>query len=267
MKIHHEAPSAATYVATTESTQEHADRAADRSSTARPSSTMTRISGTISRRSRSAAARSSIASASVPPTWVSAEVVERGRAAGRPSLGPASEPGSAVRTASIWVTPLPEAVTRAELDAVGVLDGARTCRPSAVVTTWVGFDGAGGERLRQSLGRGDRLGLVEELVGLVEPDLDAEQAAGEDGQQHQRAGDDRRPAGVRPGRPTRWKTVSASTAAVSPCRGTIGQKTQRPKSTRSRRQHHQREGRGDHDADRAGQPEAAGRRRSARAAA
>ena len=47
---------------------------------------------------------------------------------------------------------------------------------------------------------------------------------------------------------------------ASPSCGTIGQKTQRPKQHQSRRQHDQREGRGHHDADRAGQAEAAGRR-------
>ena len=92
--------------------------------------------------------------------------------------------------------------------------------------------GAGRERLAEPLGRRDRLGLVEELVGVVEPDLDLRSTPAA-----RTASSTSAPVMKAAGRaatrsPTRRHRPRPSTRATSPTCGTLGQKTQRPKSTR-----------------------------------
>ena len=192
---------------------------------------MARMSGTISSRSRSAAARASIASASLPPTCVSgtsasavAQPLDGRAGVGGPGLGGERRPRSGS-------APSPDAVTRAD-PTPGVCSTAASTSLAVGAGQHLGrLDGAGREGLGEPLGGGDRLGPVEQLVGLVEPEPHADRARWR-GRPAAPACRRRPPAGRRDtSRPTRWKTVSASTAAWSPCRGTIGQKTQRPKST------------------------------------
>ena len=177
----------------------------DRSSRTSPPRTRPRISGTISRKSRSLAARSSSASASEPVTWVSSK--GRGRHAGGRSCPLfAARPPS--RTALITVTPPPDWVMRADStpdgrhgpgDLVGVVRRDDLRR----------VGDAGWEGLREALRRRDRprgcrgTGRPGRGRGEMEPTPTERTPRST-----------RVPATTRPGlratrSPTRWKTVSA----------------------------------------------------------
>ena len=82
------------------------------------------------------------------------------RASAEPGLG--GEHGLDLGDAVAW------AVTRAEPTPSVCSTWQAPRSPSARVSTWVGSDVAGGERLGEPFGGGDGLGPVEELVGLVE---------------------------------------------------------------------------------------------------
>ena len=117
---------------------------------------------------------------------------------------------------------------------------------------------AGRERLGEPLGGRDRLGLVEELVGLVEPGLDPVTPSGEHGEQHEV------PATSAPGaaRPRRRPGARASGCRPASARRRAAPAARRPSGRRApaRRAAPPARSRGDHDADRAGQPEPSGGR-------
>ena len=120
--------------------------------------------------------------------------------------------------------------------------------------------GAGGEGLGEALARGDGLGLLEELVGPVEPGADLGHAGRRDGEQQRRWPSRRRQGGARRCRRSGARASGSRPGWPGPSRGTLGQKIHRPKTTRAAGQHDEHEGGGHDDTDGAGEAETPGRR-------
>ena len=130
-----------------------------------------------------AASEASSASASGPPDQDLAGVagrVARGARTASTASNAASEAGSAVRTTSSTARPVALAGRLDGADPVDALDRrADLVDPVGGGDDGRGLGAAGREVLGEHLLAGHRLGLLEELLGLGEPDLQAEHGYGE----------------------------------------------------------------------------------------
>ena len=180
--------------------------------------------------SRADPAASSISVASVPPTYVASAPASASRSRSTVAFA-SSLPGSARRgrRRSARAPSAGRAGPRGGhpgdgldrlLDLVGVRAGHHDRRVGE----------AGRERLGQPLSGADRLRLVQELVGLAEPDLHLVSPSASPPSTSEQT------TMAVPGRrsttpPTRCHRVSVSTSVGWPTRGTSGQNTHRPQIT------------------------------------
>ena len=209
------------------------------------------MSGRISCRSLAAYSSASSASASPPPTWVSSKSATASRTSSTTACAP-SLPGAASGTASMRRDAVAGAGDARGVDAVDLLHRGEDLLGLVAGEDLDRVAGAGRERLAQPLGGRDGLGLLEELVGRVEPGGDGRGAGGQDrqagdrgrrrrcaagGRRRRRPGATRR--GSRPGRRRRRaaraaRTPTGRTAPAPPAarRGRTSRRSPRRRHTR-----------------------------------